>query len=98
MSETYDPIATLDELDRRAMEGGGPRRIAKQHAGGKLTARERIDALLDPGTFVETDRLVVHQCRDFGMESQHIPGTGALTCYGPVAGRSACGSAPAFPL
>ena len=88
MSETHDPIAKLEDLDRRAFEGGGRRRIEKQHAAGKLTARERIEALLDPGTFVETDRLVVHQCRDFGMdEGQKIPGDGVVTGYGLVEGR-----------
>ncbi|MEO0321443.1 MAG: acyl-CoA carboxylase subunit beta [Myxococcota bacterium] len=82
-----DPRSRLEELDRRALEGGGARRVQRQHDQGKLTARERIELLLDPGTFVETDRLVQHQCRDFGMEEQRIPGDGVVTGYGKVDGR-----------
>lgn len=87
MSKPFDPVAALNDLDRRAIEGGGTARIEKQHKEGKLTARERIDALLDPGTFVEMDRLVVHRCADFGMESQKIPGDGVVTGYGAIDGR-----------
>jgi acetyl-CoA carboxylase carboxyltransferase component len=61
-------LAHLDELNRKALEGGGSARIAKQHEAGKLTARERIEELLDPGSFVEIDRFVVHRCTDFDME------------------------------
>ncbi|MEM9191576.1 MAG: acyl-CoA carboxylase subunit beta [Myxococcota bacterium] len=82
-----DPIQRLDALDRRARLGGGQDRIDRQHAKGKLTARERIDALLDAGTFVEMDRLVVHRCTDFGMEDQRIPGDGVVTGHGLVDGR-----------
>jgi len=77
----------LEELDALAFAAGGPERVDKQHAAGKLTARERIDFFLDPGSFVELDRLVVHRCRDFGMESQRIPGDGVVTGYGNVDGR-----------
>jgi len=77
----------LEDLNRRALEGGGPARVAKQHAAGKLTARERIDLLLDPGSFVELDRLVAHRCTDFGMETQRPPGDGVVTGYGAVDGR-----------
>jgi propionyl-CoA carboxylase beta chain len=77
----------LEELDALAFAAGGPERVDKQHAAGKLTARERIEFFLDPGTFVELDRLVVHRCRDFGMESQRIPGDGVVTGYGTVDGR-----------
>jgi propionyl-CoA carboxylase beta chain len=83
----FDPHAALDELDRRALAGGGPERIKKQHEAGKLTARERIELLLDPGSFVEMDRLVVHRCTDFGMEQQKIPGDGVVTGHGAIDGR-----------
>ncbi len=82
-----DPIAHLDELNRRALDAGGRARVKKQHEQGKLTARERIDLLLDPGTFVELDRLVTHRCTDFGMQEQKIPGDGVVTGYGNVNGR-----------
>ncbi len=80
-------LKKLDELNARAMLGGGEARIERQHAAGKLTARERIELLLDPGTFVETDRFVTHRCTDFGMEEQKIPGDGVVTGYGKVNGR-----------
>jgi len=67
--------------------GGGEKRIAAQHQRGKLTARERIDLLLDPGSFVEMDMFVTHRCRDFGMEKKQIPGDGVVTGYGTVDGR-----------
>ena len=82
-----DPIAHLEDLNQRAFEAGGEARIQRQHDAGKLTARERIEALLDPGTFHEMDRLVVHQCRDFGMDENHVPGDGVVTGYGRVDGR-----------
>ena len=82
-----DPIAHLDALNRRALEAGGAARVKKQHEAGKLTARERIDLLVDPGSFVELDRLVVHRCSDFGMEQQKIPGDGVVTGYGRIDGR-----------
>ncbi len=81
------PTAHLDELNARALEGGGKARIAKQHEAGKLTARERIDFLLDPGTFVELDRFVTHRCVDFGMEEQKVLGDGVVTGWGLVDGR-----------
>ena len=82
-----DPIAHLDDLNRRALEAGGTERIKRQHEAGKLTARERLDILLDPGTFVELDRLVVHGCHDFGMAEQKIPGDGVVTGHGKIDGR-----------
>ena len=82
-----DPKELLRERNERAVQGGGERRIQRQHDAGKMTARERIDVLLDPGTFHELDRLVVHQCRDFGMEEQQIPGDGVVTGYGHIDGR-----------
>jgi propionyl-CoA carboxylase beta chain len=80
----------LDELERRraaARLGGGQRRIDAQHAKGKLTARERIDALLDPGSFEEYDMYVEHRSTDFGMENQKVPGDGVVTGHGTVNGR-----------
>ncbi len=77
----------LDQMDRAAFEGGGADRVARLHAAGRLTARERVEALLDTGSFVELDRLVAHQCRDFGMEAQRVPGDGVVTGYGRVEGR-----------
>jgi propionyl-CoA carboxylase beta chain len=77
----------LDELNERALVGGGETRIKKQHEAGKLTARERVDLLLDAGSFVETGRFVLHRATDFGMDSQKIPGDGVVTGYGTVDGR-----------
>ena len=82
-----DPIAQLDALNQRALAGGGKARVDKHHEAGKLTARERIELLLDPGSFVELDRLVVHRCTDFGMEQQKVPGDGVVTGYGTIEGR-----------
>src|SRR5437899_5555305 len=80
----------LEELRRRhaaAEQGGGPERRARQHKEGKLSARERIELLLDDGSFEELDKLVTHRCRDFGMEEQIVPGDGFVTGYGRVDGR-----------
>jgi len=80
----------LEELERRKREselGGGEARIARQHAEGKLTARERIQLLFDNGSFQELDQLVVHRSTDFGMDKLRIPGDGVVTGYGMVQGR-----------
>ncbi len=82
-----EKIKDLEERTARALQGGGPARIERQHQAGKLTARERIELLLDPGTFVETDRFKTHRCTDFGMEKQKIPGDGVVTGYGKIDGR-----------
>ncbi len=79
--------ALLDRLDAEAEKGGGDARIARQHAAGKLTARERIDAFLDPGTFVELDKFKTHRCADFAMEQQKVLGDGVVTGHGLVEGR-----------
>ena len=63
-----DPIERLKERERLAELGGGEERLKKQHAQGKLTARERMTRLFDPGTFEEVDKLVTHRCQDFGMD------------------------------
>jgi propionyl-CoA carboxylase beta chain len=80
----------LDELEKRreqARAGGGERRIAAQHAKGKLTARERIDVLLDEGSFEEFDMFVEHRATDFGMGAQKVPGDGVVTGWGTINGR-----------
>ena len=80
----------LDQLEARragARLGGGEARIASQHAKGKLTARERIDVLLDEGSFEETDMFVEHRSTQFGMEAQRIPGDGVVTGRGTIGGR-----------
>ena len=80
----------LDELEARrarARAGGGQKRIERQHEKGKLTARERIDVLLDEGSFEELDMFVEHRCTDFGMDDQRIPGDGVVTGSGTINGR-----------
>lgn len=80
----------LEELRRRhaaAEQGGGEERRARQHKEGKLSARERVDLLLDEGTFTEMDKLVQHRAHDFGMDEQIIPGDGFVTGYGQIHGR-----------
>jgi propionyl-CoA carboxylase beta chain len=80
----------LEELERRreqARLGGGERRVQAQHAKGKLTARERIEVLLDEGSFEETDMFVEHRCTEFGMADQKVPGDGVVTGWGTINGR-----------
>mgnify|MGYP000348672068 CR=1 FL=1 len=80
-------IKNLEELNRKAEKGGGDARIEKQHSVGKLTARERIDLLLEKGSFIELDKLVTHRCTDFGMEKQKFSGDGVVTGYGMIGKR-----------
>ncbi|MGH9368424.1 MAG: acyl-CoA carboxylase subunit beta [Thermoanaerobaculia bacterium] len=80
-------IAHLEALREKNLEGGGRDRVARQHAEGKLTARERIALLLDPGSFFEVDPFVVHRSRDFGMENKEVPGDGVVCGAGAVEGR-----------
>ncbi len=82
-----DTWTRLEKLNREAELGGGEDRIERQHDKGKYTARERIDLLLDPGTFNELDKLKTHRCSDFGMENKKIPGDGVVTGYGEIDGR-----------
>ncbi|MDE0127657.1 MAG: acyl-CoA carboxylase subunit beta [Bryobacterales bacterium] len=79
----------LRRLNAAARAGGGPERTRRQREAGKLTARERLDLLLDEGTFQELDRLAAHDCVDFGMDSRKIPGDGFVTGYGKIEGRLA---------
>ncbi|HQZ38210.1 MAG TPA: carboxyl transferase domain-containing protein [Vicinamibacterales bacterium] len=81
------PFERLAEKERLAEVGGGEQRLARQHEAGKLTARERMELLFDPGTFEEVDKLVTHRCRDFGMDQHVIPGDGVVTGHGRVDGR-----------
>ena len=80
----------FEELRRRNAQaelGGGEERIRRQHKAGKKTARERLELLLDPGSFLEIDKFVVHQSHDFGMEDQRVPGDGVVTGSGRIHGR-----------
>jgi len=93
MSSKQQPTKKLSKLDelrkreQRAEAGGGEARVAKQHDAGKLTARERVDFLLDEGTFQEFGKLVVHRSRDFGLDAQLFPGDGVITGHGLIDGR-----------
>lgn len=82
-----EKLQELEKRDREALVAGGPERIEKHHAAGKLTARERVELLLDPGSFVEMDRFMTHRCDDFGLDKQKIPGDGVITGYGKIDGR-----------
>jgi propionyl-CoA carboxylase beta chain len=81
-------IEHLEALRRRSLEGGGAERVARQHAEGKLTARERVELLLDPGSFFELDRLVEHRSRDFGLDRTRVPGDGIVSGAGTIDGRT----------
>ncbi len=83
----HDIIQQLEAKRAKARLGGGEKRIAAQHGKGKLTARERLELLLDEGSFEEWDMFVEHRCADFGMEQQKIPGDGVVTGYGTINGR-----------
>lgn len=85
-----DKLKHLEELEKQALLGGGEARIKAQHDKGRLTARERIDLLLDKGTFRETDMFMTHRCTDFDMDKQKILGDGVVTGYGRVNGRPVC--------
>src|SRR5919106_265587 len=86
----------LADLERRAELGGGEDRLRRQREAGKLTARERIDLLFDPGTFDEIDKFVTHRCTDFGMAGQVVPGDGVVCGYGRINGRLAYAFAQDF--
>jgi propionyl-CoA carboxylase beta chain len=82
-----EKLERLEAMRRRAEEGGGEERVRAQHERGKLTARERLDILLDDGSFVELDRFVVHRATDFGLENEKYLGDGVVTGYGAIHGR-----------
>ncbi|MCX8182074.1 MAG: acyl-CoA carboxylase subunit beta [Candidatus Methanomethyliaceae archaeon] len=83
-----DKFKELNELKEKAKLGGGTEAIEKQHKAGKLTARERIEKLLDPGSFVEVDQFVVHRCYDFDMDKKRVLGDAVVTGYGTINGRT----------
>lgn len=85
--DIYDKINELYDKRRKIELGGGDERIAKQHERGKLSARERINLLLDEGTFVELNPFIEHRCQDFGLDNVEAPGEGVVTGYGKVNGR-----------
>ena len=87
MSKNAERIARLERMRDEARQGGGPVRVERQHAWGKLTARERLDLLLDPGSFVELDAFVTHRATEFGLDRQHFLGDGVVTGHGTIAGR-----------
>jgi len=83
-----DPFESLRRRHAEAELGGGEERIRRQHKAGKKTARERLELLLDPGSFLEVDKFVVHQSHDFGMQEQRVPGDGVVTGSGKIHGRT----------
>ena len=87
MPTNDERLARLDAMRAESLLGGGADRIEKQHAMGKLTARERLELLLDAGSFVELDRFVVHRATEFGLEDQHPLGDGVVTGHGRIDGR-----------
>jgi propionyl-CoA carboxylase beta chain len=82
-----EKLKQLEDLRSRAEAGGGPERLRRQHEASKMSARERVQFLLDDGTFEELDQFVEHRCTDFGMAEQRIPGDGVVTGYGRIDGR-----------
>ena len=89
-------FSRLDHLTQQSQDGGGPEKVQKQHSSGKLTARERLDLLFDPGTFTEIGGLVESRIPDFGMDTKKIPGDGVVTGYGKVNGRLVFASSEDF--
>ncbi|QJW47743.1 methylmalonyl-CoA carboxyltransferase [bacterium BFN5] len=87
MATTLDKIKNLNVLNAKIMAAGGSKRVEKQHAAGKMTARERITSLLDPDTFVELDRFITHRCTNFNMEKVEALGEGVVTGFGTINGR-----------
>src|SRR5438874_3235531 len=82
-----NPKDVLADLERRAELGGGAERLKRHRDAGKLTARERVELLFDPGTFEEVDKLVTHRCIDFGMQEQIVPGDGVVAGHGLIGAR-----------
>ncbi|SHI31752.1 methylmalonyl-CoA decarboxylase subunit alpha [Propionispora hippei] len=87
MSTVQEKIQDLKAKQEKVKLGGGAKRVEKQHASGKYTARERINKFFDPDTFVELDQFVTHRCVNFGMNEKELPGEGVVTGYGTVNGR-----------
>ena len=87
MPTNDERLARLERMREESLQGGGPVRVERQHSWGKLTARERLDLLLDPGSFVELDAFVTHRATEFGLADQHILGDGVVTGHGTIDGR-----------
>ena len=87
MSTQLEKVQELIKLRKEAHLGGGEKAIEKQHERGKFTARERIDQLLDEGSFEEFDTFVRHRCTNFGQEKKSYPGDGVVTGCGTIGGR-----------
>jgi propionyl-CoA carboxylase beta chain len=87
LTTTAGKLSDLERRNEDAFVGGGADRVSKHKQGGRLTARERLDVLLDPGSFVEIDRFVTHRCSNFGMDAAKIPGDGVVTGYGRINGK-----------
>jgi Carboxyl transferase domain len=81
-------VSLLQQENEKALQGGGTKRVARQHARGSLTARERLELLFDPNSFQELDRLKAHRCTEFGMDQQSFPGDGIVSGHGKVNGRT----------
>ena len=96
MSDWQSSVRSLTQRRERVEEAGGPERIEKQHASGKLTARERMEALFDDGTFVEINDMILSRVTDFGMDKKKKPGDGVVTGYGKIHGRLAFASSQDF--
>jgi acetyl-CoA carboxylase carboxyltransferase component len=90
MATVFDRLKELKSRQDKERAAGGPQAIDKQHQSGKLTARERLDLLFDPGSFTELDMFVRHRCSDFDMQKTYIAGEGVVTGYGTVNGRPVC--------
>jgi acetyl-CoA carboxylase carboxyltransferase component len=87
VSTNEERLSRLDAMRLEAKLGGGAERVERQHAAGKLTARERLDLLLDPGSFVELDAFVIHRASEFGLDENHVLGDGVVTGHGTIDGR-----------
>ena len=96
MSEWKDKISELQQRRQTVAQGGGPERIARQHSSGKLTARERMEALFDDGSFVEINDMITSRATEFGMDAKKKPGDGVVTGYGLIHGRVAFASSQDF--
>ncbi|MBI5013962.1 MAG: methylmalonyl-CoA carboxyltransferase [Deltaproteobacteria bacterium] len=96
MSRLQEKFEILAKRNQEAEAGGGEARVEKHRAQGKLTARERLQRFFDPGTFIEVDKFVTHQCTDFGMDETKFLGDGVITGYGEVDGRTVCAFAQDF--
>src|SRR3954469_2813694 len=86
-ARTQQLLIDLETRNEAALQGGGRERVEKHKQGGRLTARERLDILLDPGSFIELDRFVTHRSTNFGMEKVKTPGDGVVTGYGRINGK-----------